>query len=532
MIIHNEHNEANGVNNTMKMGIALSQKAFDALSRNLYTNVHQSIMRELISNAIDACKIVNVKTPIIVSFPSVANEEIYVQDFGVGMSMPTVLHIFSNLFASTKENDPNSIGGWGLGAKVPFTYTNEFKVETTSPDDGVRRTFVFRRNLDVNQINDFMHLEHLDEMNSSIKGTKVSFTVKSREDIALFIKHLPQSMWHSHPIHIINQGQDQTNQLVEFMFDNNLETHQQNIQDLQNNGILKVQTKKYNKRTSLNILREQLNELMNNPTFNLNNVKLNTDSDFYIGIRNAGVLYKINPLALGIKCLSSIIVNWARYLDLCALRNALLHTPEHNILSKDVLLADCQLDPTRINHSLSIINETYNEDCTLYFDVPVSGAIRLTPEREFIQDVPENRDAITQQIQTTFANNIQLLSTEIATIINNGLDKACQNNTLSTIDKYIALRYFTAKWRIAFDKNVYTELLPTIYQSVGKLADELRQVRVAKYMMYGDFAIDLTQSNIIEKLNTQYEFYRVMESATHRYMRNLRQNLRSIQSSQ
>ena len=84
------------------------------------------------------------------------------------MSLEQVINIYGNYFASNKQNNSNSIGGFGLGGKTPFIYVKDspdgFKLETTSPEDGVRRTFMFY--MVKNEHNGlkpvYRYLEHLD----------------------------------------------------------------------------------------------------------------------------------------------------------------------------------------------------------------------------------------------------------------------------------------------------------------------------------------------------------------------------------
>ena len=140
--------------NVMEMGMDVENgnqiSAFFLLSSTLYKEPYRAIIRELVSNAIDASKAVNEAKSVILHIPSSisANDNFYVQDFGIGMTLEHVINIYGNYFSSSKQNDSNSIGGFGLGGKTPFIYVKDkadgFKLETTSPEDGVRRTFVFK----------------------------------------------------------------------------------------------------------------------------------------------------------------------------------------------------------------------------------------------------------------------------------------------------------------------------------------------------------------------------------------------------
>ena len=199
--------------NAMDMGMDVDSgnqiSAFFLLSSTLYKEPYRAIIRELVSNAIDASKQLPIEEQkdVILHIPSnISNQEFYVQDFGIGMSLEQVINIYGNYFASNKQNDANSIGGFGLGGKTPFIYVKNkpdgFKLETTSPEDGVRRTFVFKmlQNKHGSLKPIYYYLDNLDEVDSQIKGTKVSFKLDDEKDIALFIESIGDILFSMYPI--------------------------------------------------------------------------------------------------------------------------------------------------------------------------------------------------------------------------------------------------------------------------------------------------------------------------------------------
>ena len=196
--------------NVMEMGMDVENgnqiSAFFLLSSTLYKEPYRAIIRELVSNAIDASKAANEAKPVILHIPSSINDDFYVQDFGIGMTLEHVINIYGNYFSSSKQNDSNSIGGFGLGGKTPFIYVKDkadgFKLETTSPEDGVRRTFVFK--MQTNQYGGlqpvYSYLENLDEVNSPTKGTKISFKLDNMTDIVRFSESIQDIIFSSYPI--------------------------------------------------------------------------------------------------------------------------------------------------------------------------------------------------------------------------------------------------------------------------------------------------------------------------------------------
>lgn len=75
--------------NVMEMGMDVENgnqiSAFFLLSSTLYKEPYRAIIRELVSNAIDASKAANEAKPVILHIPSSSstNDDFYVQDFGI-----------------------------------------------------------------------------------------------------------------------------------------------------------------------------------------------------------------------------------------------------------------------------------------------------------------------------------------------------------------------------------------------------------------------------------------------------------------
>ena len=200
-------------NNVMDMGMDVHNSSelsvFFLLSSTLYKDPYRAIVRELVSNAIDASKRIGTNEPVVLHVPKTLNDinnEFYVQDFGIGMSLEQVINIYGNYFASSKQNDSNSIGGFGLGGKTPFIYVKDsldgFKLETTSPEDGVRRTFMFYmvKNEHGGLKPVYRYLDQLDVENSSIKGSKISFKLHDIDDIAHFTNAIDDVLLSLYPI--------------------------------------------------------------------------------------------------------------------------------------------------------------------------------------------------------------------------------------------------------------------------------------------------------------------------------------------
>jgi hypothetical protein len=132
--------DAVGTRDTGAFRINASAHAFRILSSGLYSNKIAAVIRELVCNAIDAHRMVGkADIPVAVKLPNHMNNQFYVQDYGPGMSHDFVMRNYTSYFDSTKSHDNSQIGGFGLGSKSPFAYTDQFTVETVQ--DGVKRTY-------------------------------------------------------------------------------------------------------------------------------------------------------------------------------------------------------------------------------------------------------------------------------------------------------------------------------------------------------------------------------------------------------
>ena len=114
---------------------------------DVYTKPIVATVRETISNAIDATKILEqsgvTANSVEVTSPSAMSPYFIVRDHGTGMSRDTVDNVFNSYGGSTKTNSFNQIGSHGLGAKAPLAYAQEFEVSTTH--EGVTTKFSISR---------------------------------------------------------------------------------------------------------------------------------------------------------------------------------------------------------------------------------------------------------------------------------------------------------------------------------------------------------------------------------------------------
>lgn len=138
--VENSIEKYGDVNAEVGFKIKASRASFQILSSGLYSNKIRAIIRELCCNAHDAHKSAGTQdTPFEISLPSTFSPVLVIKDFGTGLSHEDVMTIYTTYFESTKNNSNDFIGQLGLGSKSPFSYTNQFLVE--SRHEGVSRSY-------------------------------------------------------------------------------------------------------------------------------------------------------------------------------------------------------------------------------------------------------------------------------------------------------------------------------------------------------------------------------------------------------
>jgi len=117
--------------------IADSNKIFHLLISGLYEDKIGSVTREIWCNALDAhVEAGCADRPFEVTMPNLFVPTFKVRDFGISLSHDDVMHLYTALGKSTKEDSNDVVGKFGIGSKSPFAYTDTFNIVTVT--DGVR----------------------------------------------------------------------------------------------------------------------------------------------------------------------------------------------------------------------------------------------------------------------------------------------------------------------------------------------------------------------------------------------------------
>lgn len=134
MILNSEQKESieiNGGSSVSQFTIAMNAKAFRVLSDTLYKDKIGSIVRELSCNAVDS-QIQAGKSgeQFDIHLPDAFEPWFSVRDYGIGLSDEQIKSVFTVYFESSKDDSNDTIGAFGLGAKTPFSYTDQFTVKS------------------------------------------------------------------------------------------------------------------------------------------------------------------------------------------------------------------------------------------------------------------------------------------------------------------------------------------------------------------------------------------------------------------
>lgn len=162
-------------------GIGDASAIIDILRNRMYSMPIQTLVQEYICNAKDAS--IEAKTlgkkQILITAPTKFACEFRVRDFGVGLSQERVENVFTLYGNSTKRDSNNQIGGYGLGAKSAWAYTDSFTV--VSFYNGTKTTYLCHVGKDNVGSMDILDVQETTEEN----GVEIIITVKP-EDMKQF----------------------------------------------------------------------------------------------------------------------------------------------------------------------------------------------------------------------------------------------------------------------------------------------------------------------------------------------------------
>lgn len=123
--------ERQGTVQDKQFTIKASAGAFQILSSGLYSDKPLAICRELMANCVDSHKEAGTSDiPFELKLPNSFDNIFRLTDYGTGLSHEKIMTLYTTLFDSTKTDSDEYIGQLGLGSKTPYSYTDNFLVES------------------------------------------------------------------------------------------------------------------------------------------------------------------------------------------------------------------------------------------------------------------------------------------------------------------------------------------------------------------------------------------------------------------
>ena len=158
-------------NNEFFVGIEKENTNFLlSILTELYSNPGQAMMREVISNAVDAN---TGERPVEVEKSGDTDDRtITVEDFGSGMTEEQLCKNYLTYVNSSKTYDFDSVGAFGLGGKSPLACVDSFQIRTTAKENGKYVTTVAEMSKRDNRI--IAEILSSTEKKNGTTGTKIT----------------------------------------------------------------------------------------------------------------------------------------------------------------------------------------------------------------------------------------------------------------------------------------------------------------------------------------------------------------------
>lgn len=169
-----------GGKQTIDFGISSSAEFFNILSSTLYSDQILAVVREVLCNAWDThIEAGYTNVPVQVTL---TKDKFVIKDFGKGIHHDDMGPIYGTYGNSTKKNDGNQTGGFGLGCKAPFAYTDHFEV--ISCHAGTKT--IYNLSKSSAQAQGKPGITPIASFPTNETGLQVSIPIKSEKDFARF----------------------------------------------------------------------------------------------------------------------------------------------------------------------------------------------------------------------------------------------------------------------------------------------------------------------------------------------------------
>lgn len=174
-----------GGEQAISFGISEDPAFFQILSSSLYNNPNLAVVRETICNSWDAHIEAGLKhVPILITLDK--DGFISFRDYGKGIPTDKIGQVYGTYGASTKKSDTSTTGGFGLGCKSPFAYTDSFQV--TSMNQGKKSIYnVTKSSIETGGKPGIIPI--ITEVDTDETGLEVKFQIKEN-DVNEFVRYI------------------------------------------------------------------------------------------------------------------------------------------------------------------------------------------------------------------------------------------------------------------------------------------------------------------------------------------------------
>lgn len=172
LAVHDNSLETNAEVESQDFGIGDVSVVIEMLRKHLYEHRIRTLVQEYMCNGRDATREAKSNKRLIVSIPNDMSPVFKVRDFGPGITPHRMANVFIKYGASTKRGTNGQTGGFGIGAKSAWSYTDSFTI--VSITGGKKRTYVAHIG-----VNNQGRMDMLSEVDTTEEtGTEIQVAVK------------------------------------------------------------------------------------------------------------------------------------------------------------------------------------------------------------------------------------------------------------------------------------------------------------------------------------------------------------------
>ena len=156
-----------------------STEYIESSLRDLYANPVAAVVREYLSNALDAHRRIGQKCPIDIDLPGAFNSEFSIRDYGPGIPLEETEDRYFNFGYSDKRRTNKEIGTRGMGCKCGFALSDTFTVEIWNA--GVKQVWIAGQDHEGRSVATLMCTEPSDEPS----GLRFAIPIKEQDFTAV-----------------------------------------------------------------------------------------------------------------------------------------------------------------------------------------------------------------------------------------------------------------------------------------------------------------------------------------------------------